>query len=157
MYSQEGTKHQEVVNSIQSDILADRWLHPSAYTIISFKSNYMWLCGECSKPYHAIAAIYNKLLNEEVLKAKAGIDTTLPARIYDGWCVYSAIRFECELSDLSALELEQIPHWDYGPAKSDCPYPILGCGTGLEPLYRFTTDIYPSEVVVRLVRGVTLV
>jgi hypothetical protein len=82
-------------------------------------------------------------------------------RLYDGWCLYSAVRFECELGNVNPQYLNTIPLYvppgavsnaPYGPADPNCPYPVLASGTGLKPRYDFGPDTSPWSVLGMLAR-----
>lgn len=82
-------------------------------------------------------------------------------RLYDGWCLYSAVRFECELGNVHPRYLSTIPLYvppgassdaPYGAAGADCPYPVLARGTGLSPRYDFGPEASPWSVLGLLAR-----
>ena len=82
-------------------------------------------------------------------------------RLYDGWCLYSAVRFECELGNVNPQFLTTIPLYvppgavaaaPYGPADPNCPYPVLASGTGLKPRYDFGPETSPWSVLGMLAR-----
>ena len=82
-------------------------------------------------------------------------------RLYDGWCLYSAVRFECELGNVNPQFLTTIPLYvppgananaPYGPADANCPYPVLASGTGLKPRYDFGPETSPWSVLGMLAR-----
>jgi hypothetical protein len=61
--------------------------------------------------------------------------------LFDGWCLFSAVRFLCERGNIHpGLYLQTIPDWPYGPTDASCPYPVLSKGTGRSANYRFTPD-----------------
>lgn len=77
-------------------------------------------------------------------------------RLYDGWCLYSAVRFEAELGNIHPRFLNTIPLYippggtyeaPYGEAGSDCPYPILAKGSGLNARYDFGPEVPPWTVL----------
>ena len=80
-------------------------------------------------------------------------------RLYDGWCLFSAVRFECELGNVHPRFLQNIPLYvppsatvaaPYGEATTDCPYPILAKGTGLSARYDFGPEMSPWSVLLLL-------
>ena len=82
-------------------------------------------------------------------------------RIYDGWCLWSAVRCECELGNVRSDFLQTLPLYippgataeaPYGPAAADCPYPVLSAGTGLLPRYDFSPEVSPWQALEILVR-----
>jgi hypothetical protein len=82
-------------------------------------------------------------------------------RLYDGWCLYSAVRFECELGNVHPQFLTTIPLYvppgtnsfaPYGPADANCAYPVLASGTGLSPRYDFGPELSPWSVLNLLAR-----
>lgn len=73
-------------------------------------------------------------------------------RIFDGWCIYSVVRYLCEKGGIHPSFLLNIPLYippgataaaPYGPAGYDCPYYSLPRGTGLQPYMRF----YPTAII----------
>lgn len=87
-------------------------------------------------------------------------------RLYDGWCLYSAVRFECELGNVHPRFLMHIPLYvppgataeaPYGEAGNDCPYPILARGTGMAARYDFGPEMTPWDVLQILVQESGLV
>ncbi|MCX6359793.1 MAG: hypothetical protein NT029_08310 [Armatimonadetes bacterium] len=72
--------------------------------------------------------------------------------ILDGWCIYSAVRLLMEIGQIHPDFLVNIPWYPYGPAGYDCPYPILGRGTGLSPRFRFMPDATVMGVLSDLVQ-----
>ncbi len=71
-------------------------------------------------------------------------------RVYDGWCLWSAVRCECELGNVRSESLRNIPLYvppgaiaeaPYGPADAGCPYPVLAAGTGLVPRFLFGAEV----------------
>jgi hypothetical protein len=83
-------------------------------------------------------------------------------RTYDGWCVWSAVRFECAMVGLTESAMKNIPLYippdetansPYGIAGTDCPYPVLGTGSGLKPLWEFDGTVSPIDAVITLVSG----
>lgn len=76
------------------------------------------------------------------LKVSAGYE-----RLYDGWCLFSAVRFEARIGNVHPDFLQNIPYWPDGPADDTCPYPILARGTGLSPKYRFGPESTPHSVI----------
>ena len=86
--------------------------------------------------------------------------------IFDGWCLYSAVRFLAECGNIHPQYLSAIPLYvppgatmdaPYGPAGYDCPYPVLPRGTGLNALYRELPDRTIWSILQELVQdsGVT--
>ena len=82
-------------------------------------------------------------------------------RLYDGWCLFSAVRFECEIGNVHPRYLQTIPLYvppganadaPYGPAGADCAYPTLARGAGLSPRYDFGPEVSPWSVLGMLVR-----
>ncbi len=82
-------------------------------------------------------------------------------RIYDGWCLYSAVRFECELGNIHPQFLQSLPLYvppgatldaPYGVADPYCAYPVLGVGTALSPRFDFGPEVSPWEALGSLVR-----
>lgn len=82
-------------------------------------------------------------------------------RLYDGWCLFSAVRFECELGNVSPLFLQTLPLYippgatvdaPYGVAGPECGYPVLAAGTGLRPRYDFSPEISPWSALGMLAR-----
>ena len=69
-------------------------------------------------------------------------------RIFDGWCIFSVVRYLCEKGNIHPTFLTSIPIYippgatkdaPYGPAGYDCPYYCLPRGTGLQPFMRFSS------------------
>jgi hypothetical protein len=80
---------------------------------------------------------------------------------FDGWCIFSAVRFLCECGNIHPRYLQTIPFYvppgatantPYGPAGADCPYFILAKGTGLNAKYKFLPDWTPWQVLQRIVQ-----
>lgn len=81
--------------------------------------------------------------------------------VLDGWCIWSAVRFLCELGNIHPQWLIGIPLYippgatqdaPYGPAGDDCPYPILPRGTGLNPRLQYLPDRTPWSILLELVQ-----
>lgn len=70
--------------------------------------------------------------------------------IFDRWCLYSAVRWIARACNIQSKYLKKIPYWPDGPAGPDCPYPVLGSGTGNNPKYRFTPEISGWSVLLYL-------
>jgi len=80
---------------------------------------------------------------------------------FDGWCIFSAVRFLAECGNCHPSFMQSIPLYvppgasydaPYGPAGSDCPFFILAKGTGLNAKYRFTEDTLVWSVLQVLVQ-----
>lgn len=81
--------------------------------------------------------------------------------VLDGWAKPTALLY---LSELAGFEYNPGDYEEgviyippgatkdapFGPAGKDCPYPILGKGTGLKPKYRFTPEM-PIGLVVSII------
>ena len=87
-------------------------------------------------------------------------------RIYDGWCLLSAVLREAELGNVHPRFLQTIPRyippggtWEapYGEAGDDCPFPILEKGTGENTAHEYGPEVSPWIVLQRLVQGAGLV
>ena len=70
-------------------------------------------------------------------------------RIFDGWCIFSAIRYLCCKGGQNDAFLQTIPLYvppgatqdaPYGPAGYDCPYYSLPRGTGLKPFFEYSPE-----------------
>ena len=68
----------------------------------------------------------------------------------DGWCLYAAIHHLLDIGQIAPKFRLNIPEWAPGKASSDCPYPILGRGTGNNPLYRYAPDRSVMSVLLEL-------
>ena len=67
--------------------------------------------------------------------------------IFDGWCIFSAIRWLARAGNIHPRFLLSIPYWPDGPADSSCPYPVLPSGTGNNPKLRFTPEMIIWSIV----------
>jgi len=72
--------------------------------------------------------------------------------VLDGWCIYSAVRMALELGQISPKFQLAVPYWPYGPASYNCPYPILGRGTGNSPRMRYTPETTAINILQDLVQ-----
>lgn len=81
--------------------------------------------------------------------------------IYDGWCLFSAVRHVAEACNIHPMFLSTIPLYippgatedaPYGPAGEDCPYPILEKGTGNNPKHRYLPHSLGWHILLALVR-----
>jgi hypothetical protein len=77
-------------------------------------------------------------------------------RMYDGWCIYSAVLAEATLGQVPPKFLQTIPVYippggtaeaPYGEADQSCPYPILAKGTGMNARYDFGPQVSPWQVL----------
>ena len=78
---------------------------------------------------------------------------------FDGWCLYSAVRYLCELGNIHPMWLTNLPIYvppgasldaPYGPAGTDCPWYILARGTGLNPRYNYLPNATAWQVLSEL-------
>lgn len=72
--------------------------------------------------------------------------------VFDGWCIYAAVRWLLEIGQISPFFLQRIPYWPPGRAGIECPYPVLGRGTGATPKYRYYPDRTVLSVLLELVQ-----
>ncbi len=68
---------------------------------------------------------------------------------FDGWPLYNAVRYLCEVGNIHPTFLQHLPVYipagadaaaPYGPAGEDCTQYILGRGTGLNPRYEYKNN-----------------
>ena len=87
-------------------------------------------------------------------------------RIFDGWCIYSIVRYLCEKGNIHPAFLQSIPLYippgataeaPYGQAGYDCPYYSLPRGMGNQPLFRFYPDTSIWRILQTLVQFMTSV
>lgn len=72
--------------------------------------------------------------------------------IFDGWCLFSAVRWIARAGNIHPNFLTYIPYYPDGPAGADCPYPILARGTGNNPRYRYTPQWLCWDVLLSFVQ-----
>lgn len=70
--------------------------------------------------------------------------------IFDGWCLFSAVRWIARACNIHPYFMYYIPYWPDGPADSSCPYPILSRGTGLNPKWQVRPDMFGWNVLLWL-------
>ena len=80
--------------------------------------------------------------------------------LFDGWCIYSAVRFVCEACSVHPAYLRNIPLYippgasadaPYGKAGQDCPYPVLEEGSGLNAKHKYLPDMLGWDILQKLV------
>lgn len=77
--------------------------------------------------------------------------------IFDGWCIYAAVRYVLECGQISPAFMGAIPDWAPGPAGYDCPYQILGRGTGANPLYEYGPERTCLSILLELVQDAAFI
>jgi hypothetical protein len=83
--------------------------------------------------------------------------------VVDRWCVWSAIRFVCEIVGVPREVQKSFPLWvpagatvdaPYGPADETCPYPILSKGEPLSPRHLILIGWDLRTAILSLCEGV---
>lgn len=72
--------------------------------------------------------------------------------VLDRWALPAAVNFLCQKGNIHPRYLQTIPEWDWGPADSNCPYPILGSGIGARPNYKFGPELTPWAILQMIVQ-----
>lgn len=84
--------------------------------------------------------------------------------IFDGWCLWSVVRFVCDACGIHPQWLSRIPLYvppgateraPYGQAGYDCPYYILKRGMGLNPKYEYNLATPGIAVLQELVQDLS--
>lgn len=79
----------------------------------------------------------------------------------DGMCIYNAVRLIGELCGIHPQYMQTIPLYvppgcnsdaPYGPAGTDCPFPILAKGSGLNARYNYTEQVHGWDILQQLVQ-----